>query len=143
MKTKKIKAIIDNVEKYVTFKYDSAHIKLKFSEAENFAKIYTAEDMYLCLAKVRSDFPHIQFLCKGAKINVRPSSMASQMSGGMVAYELTLGKRTTREDLVHIFDHEDQNLTNDPKEQEDFYKKWIKSIGAERTDSPDSSTHSI
>ncbi|MCF5054727.1 hypothetical protein GIW50_26355 [Pseudomonas syringae] len=143
MKTKKIKAIIDNVEKYVTFKYDSTHIKLKFSEAENFAKTYTAEDMYLCLAKVRSDFPHIQFLCKGAKVNVRPSSMASQMSGGMVAYELTLGKRTTREDLVHIFDHEDQNLTNDPKEQEDFYKKWIKSIGAERTDPPDSSPHSI
>ena len=135
MKTKKVKAIINNVEKYVTFKYDSAHIKLKFSEADNFAKVYATEDMFLCLAKVRTDFPHIQFLCKGAKINVRPSSMASQMSGGMVAYELTLGKRATRDDLVNIFDYEEHNLTNDPQEQHKFYKEWIASIGADRTES--------
>lgn len=131
MKTEQVKAIINNVKKNVTFKYDSTHTKLKFSEADNFAKIYTAEDMYLCLAKVRVDFPRIQFLCKGAKINVRPSSMASQMSGGVVAYELTLGKRTTREDLVHIFDYEENNLTNDPQEQQRFYKEWITSIGAD------------
>lgn len=142
MKTKKVKAIINNVEKYVTFKYDPTNIKLKFSESDNFSKVYTAEDMYLCLAKVRVDFPHIKFLCKGAKINVRPSSMASQMSGGMVAYELTLGKRTTREDLVHIFDYEEHNLTNDPQEQQRFYKEWVISIGADRTDpsSPNENT---
>ncbi|ROM59187.1 hypothetical protein BK648_01000 [Pseudomonas poae] len=133
MRTKIIKAIINNLETYVTFKYDSTRIKLKFSEADNFSKVYTAEDMYICFAKVRSDFPHIKFLCKGAKINVRPSSMASQMSGGMVAYELTLGKRATREDLVHIFDYEEHDLTNNPQEQDNFYKKWIISIGADRT----------
>ncbi|WLH54156.1 hypothetical protein [Pseudomonas tolaasii] len=137
MKTIKIKAIINNLETYVTFKYDSARIKLKFSEADNFAKVYTAEDMYICLAKVRADFPEIKFLCKGAKINVKPSSMASQMSGGMVAYELTLGQRPTRENLVNIFDYEDQNLTNDPLEQKAFYKKWITSIGADRTVPPE------
>ncbi|TFF13971.1 hypothetical protein EXW72_07030 [Pseudomonas sp. BCA14] len=133
MRTKIIKAIANNLETYVTFKYDSTRIKLKFSEAANFSKVYTAEDMYICFAKVRSDFPHIKFLCKGAKINVRPSSMASQMSGGMVAYELTLGKRATREDLVHIFDYEEHDLTNNPQEQANFYKKWIISIGADRT----------
>lgn len=132
MKTKKVKAIINNVEQYVTFQYDSSRTKLKFSEADNFEKTYTADDMYLCLAKIRIDFPHIKFLCKGAKINVRPSSMASQMSGGMVAYELTLGKRTTREDLVHIFEHEEYNLTNDPREQQKFYEEWIVSMGAHR-----------
>lgn len=137
MKTKKIKAIINNAITYITFKYDSAHIKLKLSEAENFSKTYTADDMYICLANVRADFPHIQFLCKGAKINVRPSSVASQMSGGMVAYELTLGKRTTREDLVHIFDYEEHNLTNDPQEQNRFYKEWLTSIGADRTEPSD------
>ena len=134
MKAQKVKAIIDGIETYVTFKYDAAHGKLKFSEADNFSKIYEAADIYICLAKVRADFPHIQFLCKGAKVNVRPSSMASQMSGGMVAYELTLGKRTTREDLVHIFDYEDDNLTNDPNEQKNFYKKWITSISADRAE---------
>lgn len=136
MRTKKIRAIINNIEKCVTFKYDSRHTKLKFSEAENFAKVYVAEDIYNCLANVRRDFPHIQFLCKGAKINVRPSSMASQMSGGLVAYELTLGKRPTREDLVHIFDHEEHNLTNNPQEQDQFYKEWLTSIGATQTEPP-------
>jgi hypothetical protein len=131
VKTKKIKAIINNIEKDVTFKYDATEIKLMFSEADNFKKIYSAEDMYRCLAKVRADFPSIQFLCKGAKINVTPSSMASQMSGGLVAYELTLGKRATRENLVHIFDYEDQNLTNDPEEQRRFYEAWIVSIDAD------------
>ncbi|WP_248751493.1 hypothetical protein [Pseudomonas sp. MWU15-20650] len=138
MRTKKIKAIINNAKQYVTFKYDSRQIKLTFSEAENFARVYTAEDMYICLAKIRKDFPHIQLLCKGAKINVRPSSMASQMSGGLVAYELTLGKRPTRENLVHIFDYEEHNLTNDPQEQYDFYKKWLVSIGANRAEFPPS-----
>jgi hypothetical protein len=131
VKTKKIKAIINNIEKDVTFKYDATEIKLMFSEADNFKKIYSAEDMYRCLAKVRADFPSIQFLCKGAKINVTPSSMASQMSGGLVAYELTLGKRAARENLVHIFDYEDQNLTNDPEEQRRFYEAWIVSIDAD------------
>ncbi|NWD26234.1 hypothetical protein HX864_23405 [Pseudomonas yamanorum] len=130
MKTKNIKAIINNKKQDVTFQYDSAHIKLKFSEADDFKKIYTGEDMYICLAKVRVDFPHIKFLCKGAKLNVRPSSMASQMSGGMVAYELTMGKRPTREDLVHIFEYEEHNITNDPNEQNDFYNRWLDSIGA-------------
>ncbi|MFC6337966.1 hypothetical protein GIR22_19255 [Pseudomonas sp. CCM 7891] len=132
MKTRQVKAIINNTVKYVTFKYDSAHLRLSFSEAEKFEKVYTGEDIYICLAKVRTEFPHIQFLCKGAKINVRPSSMASQMSAGLVAYELTLGKRTTQEDLVHIFDYEEHNLTNDPQEQQKFYKEWITSIGADR-----------
>jgi hypothetical protein len=141
MKTQKVKAIINGMETYVTFKYDSGHGKLKFSEADNFSKIYEAADIYICLAKVRADFPHIQFLCKGAKINVKPSSMASQMSGGMVAYELTLGKRTTRKDLVNIFDYEIDNLTNDPNEQDEFYKKWITSIGADRVAPPEESVN--
>jgi hypothetical protein len=65
--------------------------------------------------------------------------MASQMSRGMVAYELILGKRPTREDMVHIFDYEEHNLTNDPQEQNKFYKEWTASIGADRSDLLDSS----
>ena len=57
--------------------------------------------------------------------------MASQMSAGLVAYEITLGKQATRKDIVHIFDYEEENLTNDPKEQIDFFKKWLASLGAQ------------
>lgn len=96
---------------------------MTFSEADNFKKIYQANDIYSCLAEVRKNFPHITFLCKGAKINVMPSRMSSQMSAGLVVYEMTLGKQTSRDDIVKLFDYEENNLTNNPQEQADFFKK--------------------
>ncbi|ELQ11408.1 MULTISPECIES: hypothetical protein [Pseudomonas] len=131
MKTQKIQVIVNNQKAEVTVKYDSGKLMMTFSEAENFQKTYEGNDMYVCLAKIRAEFPHITFLCKGAKINVRPSRMASQMSAGLVAYEMNLGKQATNEDIVRIFDYEEENLTNDPKEQIDFFKKWLASLGAQ------------
>lgn len=131
MNTKKIKAIINNQTTEVTVRYNLEKLSMTFSEAENFKKPYKGNDIYNCLAKVRADFPHITFLCKGAKINVMPSRMASQMSGGLVAYEMTLGKPATRDDIVNIFDFEKNNLTNDPAEQVAFFKEWLESINAQ------------
>lgn len=131
MECKKILVISKNKKLETTVKYDPAKCMMTFSESNNFGKIYHGRDIYICLAKVRAEFPHITFLCKGAKINVTPSRMASQMSAGLVAYELTLGKQATLDDIVHLFDHEDNNLTNNPQEQVDFYKKWLASLGAQ------------
>lgn len=131
MKTQKINVLIDDQKVEVTVKYDIEKLFMRFSEADNFEKIYHGKDIYTCLAKVRADFPHITFLCKGAKINVMPSRMASQMSAGLVAYEMTLGKQATRDDIVHVFDYEENNLTNNPDEQIDFFKTWLVSLGAQ------------
>jgi hypothetical protein len=131
MKTQKIQVIVNEQKAEVTVKYDPKKLTMTFSEAENFQKIYEGKDMYACLAKIRAESPHITFLCKGAKINVMPSRMASQMSAGLVAYEMILGKQATNEDIVRIFDYEEENLTNDPKEQIDFFKKWLASLGAQ------------
>ncbi|AZF36685.1 hypothetical protein C4J88_1901 [Pseudomonas sp. R4-39-08] len=131
MKTKNIKVIINNEHKQVTVKYDPTKLIMTFSEAENFEKIYEEKDLYVCFANIRADFPHITFLCKGAKINVKPSRMASQMSAGLVAYEMTLGQQATNDNIVHLFDYEEENLTNNPQDQIDFFKKWLKSLGAE------------
>ncbi|NMX74292.1 hypothetical protein HBO23_15145 [Pseudomonas sp. WS 5532] len=131
MKTQKIQVIINEQKAEVTVKYDPGKLTMTFSEAESFQKTYEGRDMYACLAKIRAEFPHITFLCKGAKINVMPSRMASQMSAGLVAYEMNLGKQATNEDIVRIFDYEEENLTNDPKEQIDFFKKWLASLGAQ------------
>lgn len=131
MDTQKIKVIINNQKKEVTVKYDAAKLFMTFSEADNFNKVYQGKDIYACLAKVRTDFPHITFLCKGAKRNVMPSRMASQMSAGLVAYEMTLGKPATRDEIVHLFDYEENDLTNDPQEQITFFREWLKSIGAQ------------
>ncbi|NVZ23115.1 hypothetical protein [Pseudomonas costantinii] len=131
MHTQKINVIIGNQRTTVTVKYDPEKLMMTFSEADNFKKVYQGKDIYTCLAKVRSDFPYITFLCKGAKKNVMPSRMASQMSAGLVAYEMTLGKQASRADIVHLFDYEENNLTNNPQEQIDFFKEWLASLGAE------------
>lgn len=131
METQKISAMINHQKTVVTLKYDVENLVMFFSEAENFKKAYEGKDIYVCLAKVRADFPHITFLCKGAKINVMPSRVASQMSAGLVAYEMTLGKQATDKNVVHLFDYEEENLTNNPKEQIDFFKKWLASLGAQ------------
>jgi len=131
MNTQIIKVIINNKSSEVAVRYDLEKLSMTFSEADNFKKTYRGKDIYTCLAKVRADFPHIVFLCKGAKINVMPSRMASQMSAGLIAYEMTLGKQASRDDIVHLFDYEENNLTNNPREQVDFFKNWLKSLGAE------------
>lgn len=126
-----IKVAIGEQKMEVTVKYDLDKRVMTFSEAENFKKIYPGKDIYACLANVRSDFPHVAFLCKGAKINVMPSRMASQMSAGLVAYEMTLGKQASHEDIVHIFDYEENNLTSNPQEQIDSFKMWLACLGVQ------------
>lgn len=92
-------------------------------------KSYIAHDYYICLGLARADLPETKFLCKGAKLNVHPSRMSSQMSSGIVAYEIKSGVPTEPEDMVRIFDYEDSEITNDIQKQHEFYRSWIKSLG--------------
>lgn len=52
--------------------------------------------------------------------------MASQMSSGIVAYEVEMGDPEAK--LVRIFDYEENELTNDVNEQILYRNKWAKSI---------------
>jgi hypothetical protein len=106
---------------------DSKAVTINFVMKNGFNKIYSGSDFYKCFGRVRADNPHIQFLCKGSKVNVHPSSMSSQMSLGLKAYELTLGKKSSLDDVIYIFDYDENNLTNDPNEQRDFYRRWFES----------------
>lgn len=112
---KDIELICDSDAKAITIKL------------ENTQKTYEASDFYKCFGLLRKDNPEITFFCKGSKLNVHTSSMSSQMSLGLKAYELSLGKEATSNDIVFIFDYEDENLTNDPELQRSFYLEWIKS----------------
>lgn len=95
-------------------------------------KTYKAYDLFQCFGLLRADLPKTIFLCKVAKINVytsrMPSQMSSQMSAGLVAYELHLGRPAESEDTVRIFDFEETDLTNDIQQQREFYKQWIESL---------------
>lgn len=85
-------------------------------------------DFFSCLAQIKDLHPDILILCKGYKINVYPSPMMRQMGHGIKAYELQLGKQALFENLVDIFDFEEENLTISNTEQREFYNKWISSL---------------
>lgn len=118
---------IDGTREIANLICDNKDITITFTMKNGFNKTYSDSDFYRCFARVREDNPNIQFLCKGSKINVHTSSMSSQMSLGLKAYELTLGKASSLADVVYIFDYDDNNLTNDLNEQQSFYRCWIES----------------
>jgi len=111
---------------------NSEALTITLSLQDGYVKTYTGNDFYECLGHIREDHCDVVFLCKGSKINVHPSTMSSQMTQGVKAYELTLGKHALRTDLVSIFDYEENNLTNDPKLQRDFFMRWVESDISEK-----------
>lgn len=106
---------------------DSKKITITFCAKDGVDKIYVGGNFYKCFANLRSDNPGITFFCKGSKKNVHPSGMSAQMSLGLKAYELSMGVTPSLDDIVYIFEYDDQNLANDPSEQEIFYREWIES----------------
>ena len=109
----------------LSYTTDPPCIKLKINDS---SFISAGDDLYSCLASLRNQLPDIKFLCKGSKINVHPSRSTRQMTSGLMAYELTMGKQARRSDLVNIFDYDNNNLTNEPDEQNIFFEEWIKSL---------------
>lgn len=102
--------------------------KITFTTKNGPSAIYESHDMFTCFGLLRGDFPHIKFLCKGAKLNVYPSRMAFQMSAGLVAYEQHMGRPAESEDLVRIFDYENKNITNNIQHQRQFHELWLDSF---------------
>jgi len=99
-----------------------------FEMADGTSRPYSNDDYFQSLGELRADFPHIKFLCKGSKLNVYPSSMASQMANGLVAYEVQIGMSADRDQIVHTFDYEDQDICATIEEQREFRKQWMASF---------------
>jgi len=123
-----IQIIKNKIKETASLVVDRKTKTLIFSTKDGLSTTRTSEDLYQCFGLIRADFPDIKFLCKGAKINVHPSRMSSQMSAGLVAYEVRAGHPTEEEDLVRIFDYEENDLTSDIEEQKEHYKRWIESL---------------
>lgn len=131
MTSREVKIEIDGVVKTAVFECDRKIMAMTVTMPDGLVRNYTAADLYLCLGMVRRDFPSVIFLCKGAKINVYPSRMTSQMAGGVVAYEVRWGESAGKDDIVNIFDYEDKDLTNDITEQADYHQRWLQSLSAD------------
>lgn len=104
---------------------DSEKISITLSLDGLSPKTYTGKNFYHCFGLIRKDNPLATFFCKGSKLNVHPSSLSSQMSLGLKAYELTIGAEPSLKDVVSIFDYENENLTNSPELQREFFLQWI------------------
>lgn len=128
MKTIEISINANGVTQKAAIECDRQNPTLTYILKNGLRKTYTAHDLYVCLGLLRADFPDTKFLCKGAKLNVYPSRMSSQMSAGVVAYELHMGKPAELEDIVNIFDYEENDITQDIQQQRDYYKRWIESL---------------
>ncbi|WP_130904167.1 hypothetical protein [Pseudomonas sp. Sample_22] len=128
MKKIEIPVIKKNNNETATIECDRINLSLKLTIENDISKQYSAYDLFVCFGLLRADNPEIKFLCKGSKLNVHPSRMSSQMSKGLAAYELTLGKPSDEDDTIRIFDYEDQDITNNIEDQIKFYKKWLESL---------------
>lgn len=64
-------------------------------------------------------------LCQGSARNVHPSGMARDMSSGLKAYSLELGKKALLEQLVEIFDPAPLDTVGLITEQIAFFEKWV------------------
>ncbi|CAI8938993.1 hypothetical protein [Pseudomonas chlororaphis] len=109
----------------ITYDMENPSIRINLENSEH---VFYGDNLFSCFIKLRQNFPKTTFFCKGAKKNVYPSRASSQMSSGLMAYELQLGKQALRADFVNIFDYEDKDLTNDPDIQLDFFKSWMASL---------------
>ena len=126
MKSREITIIKNGTRENAIIEYEAGKPTLYLLMNDETRRTYTALDLYDCFGLMRADLKDIEFLCKGAKINVHTSGMSSQMSNGLVAYELTMG--VPDGELVHIFSYEESNLTNDIQEQHDFCQRWAESV---------------
>ena len=119
--------IIKNAQRETaTLELDRTTSTLSITFADGMQKTYSDTDIYTCFGLKIRKFSEITFLCKGSKINVYPSAMVSQMSSGVVAYEVTVGDPDA--ELVRIFDYEENNLTNVINEQIAYRLKWSDSL---------------
>lgn len=86
-------------------------------------------DLFECLVDLRQEFSVKKYLllCNGARVNVYPSPMSRDMGGARLAYLLTLGKQSKREDLIDIFNYAEFIDIGSVEEQKRFYNSWLKS----------------
>jgi len=71
---------------------------------------------------------NIQIQCNGAALNVYPSPMALSMGVGRLAYKLHLGRQAKMEDLVDIFNCDEDLKFVTINEQLNHYEDWLKSL---------------
>lgn len=92
--------------------------------------IFKAHDYFACLTLVRDFFwkKNKKVICNGARYDVYPSGMLSQMSKGLKVYQLKIGTKSGLNDIVETFASAELEKIGSLSDQEDFYKRWLESL---------------
>ena len=105
---------------------DEINLKIEIERAIYFSKSDNIFDSIVELRK-KLELNNIYLLCNASAINVYPSLMQKEF-GGTKAYKLQMGKQATLNDIVDIFDYDNELKIGSVKEQEEFYESWIESF---------------
>lgn len=88
----------------------------------------SATDYFEAFCQVRSRLEKENLIpfCYGASLNVFPSGMCRDMSAGMQAYRLTIGRHTSpKQDLVDIFEAGPDVIPATVARQKEYFKEWL------------------
>ena len=105
---------------------DEINLKIEIERAIYFSKSDNIFDSVVELRK-KLELKNIYLLCNASVINVYPSGMQKEF-GGTKAYKLQMGKQATLNDVVDIFDYDNELKIGSVKEQEEFYESWLESL---------------
>ena len=103
---------------------------LTLSDNKSITITASGNNFFECFLTIRLELEKVNWiaLCQGSMTNVYPSRMALQMSNGLKAYKLTLGKQASLDDLVDIFEPADRNKITTVNDQKSYFNAWIKSL---------------
>lgn len=82
----------------------------------------------LCNVRLELEKEGLIPFCYGASINVFPSPMARQMGKGKSAYKMEMGKQTTRECAVRIFENGADVTPSPVALQKQYFNDWLASL---------------
>ena len=102
------------------------NLKIEIERTIYFSKSDNIFDSVVELRK-KLELNNIYLLCNASAINVYPSGMQKEF-GGTKAYKLQMGKQATLNDVVDIFDYDNELKIGSVKEQEEFYESWLESL---------------
>ena len=102
------------------------NLEIEIERTIYFSKSDNIFDSVVELRK-KLELNNIYLLCNASAINVYPSGMQKEF-GGTKAYKLQMGKQATLNDVVDIFDYDNELKIGSVKEQEEFYESWLESL---------------
>ena len=102
------------------------NLEIEIERTIYFSKSDNIFDSVVELRK-KLELNNIYLLCNASAINVYPSGMQKEF-GGAKAYKLQMGKQATLNDVVDIFDYDNELKIGSVKEQEEFYENWLESF---------------